>query len=117
MSNNDNDLIADIILYTKQIVNSILLSEITDSYKLEQITNKIAFELASVIEEDRGGQYVYVRLNSPTRKQRIYSEFTGTNYRELSKKYKISEHHIRKIIKQIQKERQEQNQPMQGSLV
>ena len=63
MSNNDNDLIADIILYTKQIVNSILLSEITDSYKLEQITNKIAFELASVIEEDEAdNMYMFASI-------------------------------------------------------
>lgn len=112
MQNNDSTFIDDITLFLKQACSTHLKDKLEN---WEEITKKITYDLVTAIEEDRGGQAVYIQLNSPTRKLRIYNDFNGSNYKELARKYKISLNQIRRIINEIQKEKQK-NKPIQFSL-
>lgn len=51
-----------------------------------------------------GGTLVYIpslkTLEKNSRNESILKEFNGANYKELSRKYRISEPYIRKLIKQ-----------------
>lgn len=102
MCKNDNSFCEDLAVFAKQICTARLKDKV-EAAEFDSIIDNIVFELIASIEEEYGGQFVYVRLNSPTRKLRIYKDFTGDNYRELSKKYKISLNQIRKIINEERK--------------
>lgn len=102
MCKNDNSFCEDLAVFAKQICTARLKDKV-EAAEFDSIIDNIVFELIASIEEEYGGQFVYVRLNSPTRKLRIYKDFTGDNYRELSKKYKISLNQIRKIVNEERK--------------
>lgn len=115
MLKNDNSFCEDLAVFAKQICTAHLKDKV-EAAVLDGIIDNMVFELVASIEEEYGGQFVYVRLNSPTRKLRIYKDFTGDNYRELSKKYKISLNQIRKIINEERK-RKNRKFPVQGSFL
>lgn len=115
MCKNDNSFCEDLAVFAKGICTARLKDKV-EAAGFDSIIDDIVFELIASIEEEYGGQFVYVRLNSPTRKLRIYKDFTGDNYRELSKKYKISLNQIRKIINEERK-RKNKNLPVQGSFL
>lgn len=112
MCKNDNSFCEALAVFVKQICTARLKDKV-EAAGLDGIIDNMVFELVAAVEEEYGGQFVYVRLNSPTRKLRIYKDFTGDNYRELSKKYKISLNQIRKIVNEERK-RENKKPPRAG---
>lgn len=70
-----------------------------DEYK--EIVSIIGFEVFLKVCDHYGGTNVYIpkkeRVTRLIRNLKIQKEFNGTNYRELSIKYKLSESYVRKI--------------------
>lgn len=114
MHDYEQNFISDVSLYLQSICSTHLKNKAV--FDTDTVIQNIIYDFVNVLEEEYGGQYIYIRLNSPTKKKRIYNDFNGSNYNELAKKYKISSIQIRKIIKQIQKENQK-NKPKQGSVM
>lgn len=71
----------------------------------------LAMRCAQACRKRIGGDYLYVSRGSSakrrSRDQQIWHEFTGTNYRELSNRFELSEMRVRQII-QKQRERRAQ---------
>ncbi len=113
MPYNDDDIIANISIYLTNVCHTHLTNK--KESNIDTITSNIVRDFVDLFEEEYGGQNIYIRLNSSSKKQRIYNDFNGFNYNEIAKKYKITTSYTRRIIKQIQKENRK-NQPRQGSL-
>lgn len=66
------------------------------------VAETIGIEPTKKLIEAFGGEMIYVpKAESVVREgrdRRIYEEFDGVNYRELSKKYNLTTGHVRKII-------------------
>ncbi|RJP82782.1 MAG: hypothetical protein C4522_02750 [Desulfobacteraceae bacterium] len=69
---------------------------------LKDIAEAIGFENTVKLIKLRGGESLYLRkiesIYSPARNRAICREFNGRNYKELSKKYKLTRTHIRDIV-------------------
>lgn len=92
-----------------------LLSDLSEriSTSLVQagVSNDLADRLGEEIAMDMathwGGQLIYfpkgtfVRLSR--RDRDIYSQFTGNNHKELSRKFNVSEQHIYRIVKAMRR--------------
>lgn len=72
----------------------------------------IANGCAADVRDEWGGAQLYIPLRLPAEKaaarekpHRIYDDFTGTNFRELSMKYGLSERYVRTVISTVREER------------
>lgn len=113
MRDSEPDFMDYLTMYLQNVCNTHLKNKSIPD--LDGIIQKIVYDFVEIVEEEYGGQAIYIKLNSPAKKQRIYNEFNGSNYNELAKKYKISAVQIRKIIKEEQKKRRQNFS--QGSLL
>ena len=80
------------------------IDDLNDVYR--DIASEIGIENAHKMYSLLGKQQVYFPdrfLSSEAIKEKVVQEFTGYNYKELSKQYGVTERHVRNII-QIHKE-------------
>lgn len=115
MKQSEDNIISDIQMFAQNISDVVLADYIADPELRSDIARKIASDLTFQIEEEYAGQQVYVRTRSIRRKERIFSEFTGKNYKELAKKYHLTERSVRIIIENERKKRR--THPQQCSLI
>jgi len=94
----------------------IQIEELNEPYR--EIAEKIGVESAVEVAKLFGGSQVYFpKLDSVLRIYRdalIKKEFNGYNYRELSKKYGLSETWVRLICKELALEKQ--NEPLERQI-
>lgn len=103
---HDNAQKADppLILFVAEVLEKEVKGRVSDARAL-------AAHCASESRMRIGGDYLYVMRGASakrkSRDQQIWSAFTGTNYRALSKEFDLSEMRVRQII-QKQRERRAQ---------
>ncbi len=72
-----------------------------------ELMNLIGADAYKKLVENYGGCSIYIchpdTLDRLQRNRQIFSEFNGNNYRELAKKYRLSENAIRNIITEMLK--------------
>lgn len=84
----------------KDLKSKIKVDELPEPY--QTIFDLIGLENTLMIAKELGGTRHYFpkfeSLFRDSRNQMIYNEFNGSNYREIAKKYNLSETRIREII-------------------
>ena len=84
----------------KDLIEKIKGSELPEPYST--ISMLIGLEETLVIAKELGGaRYYFPKFESLFRDNRntmIYDEFNGNNYRDIAKKYNLSETRIREIV-------------------
>jgi len=85
---------------TSDRVKGISIEELPEIYR--EVAGVLGLEAAIALSERFGGQLLYFpKLDGLLRAKRdeaIRAEFTGKNYRELAKKYGISEQQVRRVV-------------------
>ena len=68
------------------------------------LSELVGVELFLQIIDTAGGEFIYLpkreTLEKPLRRQAILREYDGTNLRQLSRKYQLTERRIRGILKE-----------------
>jgi len=79
---------------------SLLISQLTEEQ--QYVIKLIGFDAYKKLVLNYGGCSIYIchpsTLEKFERNSKIYSEFSGSNYKALAKKYHLSENTIRNII-------------------
>ncbi len=82
------------------IMRTISVDDLPEGYR--QVASIVGVENALKLSEHLGGlPYYFPQLDGLLRKKRdeaIRHEFTGSNYRDLAKKYRLTERWIREIV-------------------
>ncbi|MCX5466510.1 Mor transcription activator family protein [Acinetobacter nematophilus] len=82
-----------------------------DDDAAKQISNELMFQ----VSQHWGGQSVYIikddAFHAEERDIQIYKEFNGHNHTELSKKYKLTEIYIYRIVKRMHEQERNRLQP------
>lgn len=75
----------------------------------QDVARLFGIEMALAFSKHFGGLNIYFpQIENLMRKKRdenICREFDGSNYRELARKYKLSDIHIRKIVNKARKDK------------
>ena len=68
----------------------------------QDFADLVGLDVFKALVRKCGGTYLYIpkedNITRPTRNAMIKAEFTGSNFRELAKKYQLSEVQIRSIV-------------------
>lgn len=82
-------------------IEEISIETVPDKYK--DLVNLIGVGNVLTLAQNYGGAMIYIpkydSIAKDLRNEKIKSEFNGGNYKELMKKYNLSESQIRNIIK------------------
>lgn len=82
-----------------------------DDDAAKQISNELMFQ----VSQHWGGQSIYIikddSFHAEERDVQIYKEFNGHNHTELSKKYKLTEIYIYRIVKRMMEQERNRLQP------
>lgn len=82
------------------------------------IANEIGFENTLKLAKLLGGSYIYFNkiesIERPLRDRHIREEFNGYNYKELAKKYNLTEIQIRNICSEIIEKKKAE--PLEGQI-
>ena len=86
--------------------NNKCIVELPEVY--EQLAELVGYDNMMIIAKAfGGGESIYFpkieSIERPGRNQKIISEFNGFNYKDLAKKYELTEMRIRSIMKESQK--------------
>lgn len=88
-------------------INNIVINKEDIPIQFEELVEHIELENFISLCDMFGGTLVYIpsikSLEKTQRNKKIVSEFNGANYKELSRKYKISEPYLRKLINEHKK--------------
>ena len=88
-------------------INNIVINKEDIPIQFEELVEHIELKNFISLCDMFGGTLVYIpsikSLEKTQRNKKIVSEFNGGNYKELSRKYKISEPYLRKLINEHKK--------------
>lgn len=95
------------------IARTIYAELLNQSDQQKQLMAKLTVAVMNRLSREIGGESYYITktdANELTRRNwEMFGEFTGNNYRELSKRYGMSNAHVRKIVNACQRIRLSEN--------
>ncbi len=81
----------------------------------KDVAKKIAVDFGTAFAQSCGGMQVYIPVGAgiqiSERNLEIYNKFTGHNHNELAKEFGLSVQWIYKILKKVEKHKQDEVQP------